>query len=1697
MKTLIALTALASSAFAAPFEIAEGDRVMLLGDALLERENTYGALETRMHEQFPKTRFSVRNLAWSGETPKGWSRASFDPPAKGWERLKENIAEVRPTVAILGFGMAASLQEMTDRSGDPTLNADPTRYGAEPMTAARFKKELGELMDAIDQIGNAPEHPKVRFILLAPVRHEDLRAARPGLPDPAPHNALLEQYAKVIEELAKERHATFCPADPKTGIATLAPWSATDNGINLTEQGYFAWTNDVAKRLEWRAPASDANEGVLKGLVNRKNDLFFHQFRPANSTYLFGFRKHEQGKNAAEMPKYTPLIEAVELEINSLMRDGAPKRAGNLAPGDPSPAANARPIAEKEKSERPAPKVLLSILAGPRYRLGTLETTDWNVLSKAINDLAATGEKSILVEADPSIPAGEVKEALAVIAGARFTNVVFAAKAVEKDAPLPPPTFSLADGLELTLWADTDLVGKPVGMNWDAAGRLWVACSPVYPMITPGAHPEDKVVVIEDTDHDGKADKSTTFATDLLIAQGVAPDFGSQPSSGKKEAPAQAKGPGSAGKNSGTALSNLTACYASSSTEFLRLEDTDGNGVADERRIVFSGFGTEDTHHTIHTLRWGPDGRLYFNQSIYIHSHVETPYGMVRLNSGGVFAYDPRTERLEVTARGFINTWGHEWDQWGQEFASDGAGFEGIHWLIPGAMYRTYEGARRILPSISPGSYPKYASLELIQSPLFPADWQGDAITCDFRAHRVVRFKLTDFAERRDPEPAGKNPASAALSGYITKELQPPITTADATFRPIDLKLGPDGALYIADWTNPIINHGEVDFRDPRRDHVHGRIWRLAPKGSTPLKWEAMTGKDTSALLAIVAAARAGENKVTLPDDTTPASTAPANLWSVQNARRVLLSRPEETLQEVRTLASSGMGSTPSVVATSIELSLALGVIAVPNAAAPDAASMAAMVQSSEKAQSPQAVAQFVRLNGEVMARLHATHSAPQERAAIEQHAAAVLGAFARSSVPRVRVEAMRALARIPTVESAALVLEAALNVPGQPAGTVAVKSEDKATSQFNQPTFADTADPYYGYAAWLSVNDLAPQVMEWVEKTAVAPVAKGAAHTGPSRDTMLAYALQTLRAEQTGPLLAKIIAKNGIPKDGSGPWIELIGQAGGPAELKVLYRMVLNFTPECCDGPKPAPPWKDVEPFDFQTNADLRAIRALVEAAKRGVKPTSPWPDHGLTAMSLFLNHPKAEVQVSSMALVGLWKLDSEAHMLCAHLAGNPDPATVSAVFDSLRTLGTPRSAKIAEAFLNPAVAAEAESEVEGPTKEAKPATRQRALGALAAINPAAGLTYLPAVLAEGKGDLLPLWRDLFSTDKFNNALSAKVPTLTKEQATVALRAARELGKRGDKLVAALTPLTGEGAAPGNPQDFAWLVDFTKKNGNAANGELVFRRTALACTVCHAIGGAGGKVGPDLTTIGASAPLDYLVESVMVPGAKVKEGFNAIAVTLKGGRAASGVLARETDREVVIRDAIGTETTLTKADITARENIGSLMPPGLTATITDREKADLFAFLAQLGKAGPFDATKGNVARTWEIFPAKEIESVVASAAKPGSTTVKSPARAFTLVDGRLPKAQLTESLQLVPEAGETILVLARFPSASPSKSRLQMQGATKAWLDGAPLAIASDPNPVVDLAAGNHTLAIKLDVRTLPEVLRAECADVRFLNE
>ena len=414
-----------------------------------------------------------------------------------------------------------------------------------------------------------------------------------------------------------------------------------------------------------------------------------------------------------------------------------------------------------------------------------------------------------------------------------------------KDIPPPDPelerrTFVLPEGFEVNLFAADPQIAKPIQMNFDPQGRLWVVSSSTYPQVAPGEEADDKVLILEDDDGDGVSDSTSIFADGLLIPTGIAPGDG--------------------------------GAYVANSTELLHLSDADGDGRADTRRVVLSGFGTEDTHHILHTFRWGPAQRLHMLQSIYIHSHVETPWGVERLNAGGIWQFRPDTWELNVFARGWVNPWGLHFLPYGQTFVTDGAGGEGINYAVPDAYYTTAYGAAGILDGLNPGS-PKHCGLEVVNGRHLPDDWQNSLITNDFRGHRVCRFTLTEQG-----------------SGYASQEQQEVIKSDHVAFRPIDVKMGPDGAIYIADWYNPIIQHGEVDFRDPRRDHVHGRIWRVTYTGNNIVERPRLVDATDAELCAHLAA---------------------PEMWTREQAKRLLKERGPSALPAVRRWAQ-GLDSSAS-----------------------------------------------------------------------------------------------------------------------------------------------------------------------------------------------------------------------------------------------------------------------------------------------------------------------------------------------------------------------------------------------------------------------------------------------------------------------------------------------------------------------------------------------------------------------------------------------------------------------------------------------------------------------------------------------------------------------------------------------------------------------------------------------------------------
>ena len=284
---------------AKPFELLDGDRVVLVGGTLIEREGQLGYIEAMLTSRFPGRNVTFRNLGQSGDTVladarnlnSGW--AAFGPADQGFKRLEKLIGEIKPTVIIANYGMTESFE------GEKRL--------------PEFTKGYERLLDMmVKSAGGTP-----RVVLMSPNYHEDL--GRP-LADPAEHNKSLEAYRDAIAKLADGRGYRFVDLfTPLKEAGSDQPW--TDNGIHLKPSGYYRLAGVIATSLGLKLDGSaepDARAESLRKAIVEKNAAYFNYWRPQNDTYILGYRKKEQGRNAVELPQFIPLAEAKEREIARL-----------------------------------------------------------------------------------------------------------------------------------------------------------------------------------------------------------------------------------------------------------------------------------------------------------------------------------------------------------------------------------------------------------------------------------------------------------------------------------------------------------------------------------------------------------------------------------------------------------------------------------------------------------------------------------------------------------------------------------------------------------------------------------------------------------------------------------------------------------------------------------------------------------------------------------------------------------------------------------------------------------------------------------------------------------------------------------------------------------------------------------------------------------------------------------------------------------------------------------------------------------------------------------------------------------------------------------------------------------------------------------------------------------------------------------
>ncbi len=591
-----------------------------------------------------------------------------------------------------------------------------------------------------------------RVVLVSPIADERNRDS--NYPDPAKNNANIGLYTSAMRDVAAANAVQFVDLYGASlnlyNEAAQQGKSLTVNSHYLTDQGDHALSSILFEQIFGNKPVRRDLE-KLRQAVNEKSEQWHHRYRTIDGYNVFG------GRSAL-----------------AYQHDKAPFITDRNAP---PPYLSNYKIMQEEMSQR-------DVLTANR------DQRIWAVARGG--DLAVDDSNLPPVEAVPTNdPGPNADESHVFLSGEEAIS-----------------RMTVHSAMKVNLFADEKQFPQliqPVQMAWDTKGRLWVAVWPNYPERTPTSKKGDSLLIFEDTDGDGKADKVTTCVDDLNAPTGF--QF----------------------YKDGVLVMQAPDLW------FLR--DTDGDGKADYRERVLMGMDSADSHHTANSLCHDPGGAIYLSDGVFHRTQVETYDGPTRNSDAGIYRFEPRTGHFETYVNyGFANPHGRVFDAWGNDIITDATGnnsyfgpaFSGHIDYEKGkhaGMKQFWERPSRPCPATG-----------ILTSRHFPEELQGDFLNLNVISFQgVYLVKVT--------------PDGSGLQGETQENL---ISSTDPNFRPICISTGPDGAIYFCDWNNPLIGHMQHHLRDPNRDHEHGRIYRITYEGRPLLKAPKIAGASIPALLDLL-----------------------------------------------------------------------------------------------------------------------------------------------------------------------------------------------------------------------------------------------------------------------------------------------------------------------------------------------------------------------------------------------------------------------------------------------------------------------------------------------------------------------------------------------------------------------------------------------------------------------------------------------------------------------------------------------------------------------------------------------------------------------------------------------------------------------------------------------------------------------------
>lgn len=370
---------------------------------------------------------------------------------------------------------------------------------------------------------------------------------------------------------------------------------------------------------------------------------------------------------------------------------------------------------------------------------------------------------------------------------------------------------TLKAGYQVNAWAGEPMVTQPMAFAWDDRGRLWVAENRDYESRSTGfsASGDSRIVILEDVDRDGTADKRTVFLEGIAFPSALAVGF--------------------------------DGLFLGAPPHLMFLPDRDRNDRADveDLEILLTGWGIRDRHETINSLHWGPDGWLYGLEGFATSSVIRKPapgaqiYGYLddfpedllmsegTPINGGVWRYHPVRDRFEVVAHGFSNPWGIDYDAHGEFFIS-ACVIPHLFHVVPGGLYQRQGGVhfnpyayQDIAPIVDHRHRSAHGGARVYQSDAFGAEETGKLFMANIHEHAVLSDILV---------PQG--------SGYLAQHGDEFMMAHNAQWVGFSLEIGPEGGMYVLDWHDADICGADVLDKDT------GRIFRITPENSRAEEWD-------------------------------------------------------------------------------------------------------------------------------------------------------------------------------------------------------------------------------------------------------------------------------------------------------------------------------------------------------------------------------------------------------------------------------------------------------------------------------------------------------------------------------------------------------------------------------------------------------------------------------------------------------------------------------------------------------------------------------------------------------------------------------------------------------------------------------------------------------------------------------------------